>query len=92
MTDIVRRLDHWLQNEHVDDADKTLIDARDEIISLRERLAESRDTLLLSMRETGRYAHRAGCCEGSLLAIQIGHADPAGAAKETLEYVKECGA
>jgi hypothetical protein len=73
MTDIVRRLDRWLKDEHADDADQILVDARDEIISLRERLAESRDTLLLSMREM----------------IEIGHADPKAAAKATLEQVKE---
>lgn len=89
MNDIVSRLDHWLQNEHVDDADQTLISARDEIISLRERLAESRDTLLLSMREAEKYAYRAGYCEGTLMMIQIGHADPKAAAKATLDQVKE---
>lgn len=87
MKDVVDRIDHWLQNEHVDDADSTLIDARDEIISLRERLAESRDTLLLSMRESGKYAHRAGYCEGALMMIQVGHADPKAAAKATLKEV-----
>jgi hypothetical protein len=89
MKDVVDRIEDRLQNEHVDHADQTLIDARDEIISLRERLAESRDTLLLSMRETGKYAHRAGYCEGTLMMIEIGHADPKAAAKATLDHVKE---
>lgn len=89
MTDIVRRLDRWLKDEHADDADQILVDARDELISLRERLAESRDTLLLSMRETSKYAHRAGYCEGTLMMIEIGHADPKAAAKATLDHVKE---
>jgi hypothetical protein len=87
--DIVRRLDHWLQNEHVDDADQILVDARDEIISLRERLAEGRDVLMGSMRETGKYAHRAGYCEGTLMLIQVGHHDPAAAAKAALDHAKE---
>jgi hypothetical protein len=87
MKDVAKRIDHWLQNEHVDDADQTLTDARDEILSLRERLAESRDTLLLSMRETSKYAHRAGYCEGTLWLISAGHTDPAVAAEATLKEV-----
>jgi hypothetical protein len=87
MKDVAKRIDHWLQNEHVDDADQTLTDARDEILSLRERLAESRDTLLLSMRESGKYAHRAGYCEGTLMMIAAGHPDPAAAAEATLKEV-----
>jgi hypothetical protein len=89
MTDVVTRINRWLEGDLSDDADQTLRDARDEIISLRERLAESRDTLLLSMRETGKYAHRAGYCEGALMMIEIGHADPKAAAKATLDHVKE---
>jgi hypothetical protein len=88
MTDIAQQLDQWLRSE-LTAPDDVLAAARDEIISLRERLAESRDTLLLSMRETGRYAHRAGYCEGALMMIQIGHADPKAAAKATLDHVKE---
>jgi hypothetical protein len=89
MKDVVDRIDHWLQDEQVDDADQVLAAARNEIIALRERLAESRDTLLLSMRESGEYAHRAGYCEGTLMMIEIGHADPKAAAKATLDHVKE---
>lgn len=88
MTDVVRQLDQWLRSE-LTAPNEVLVEARDEIISLRERLAESRDTLLLSMRETGRYAHRAGYCEGALTLIAMGHADPKAAAKATLEQVKE---
>jgi len=87
MKDVVDRIEDRLQNEHVDHADQTLIDARNEIIALRERLAESRDTLLLSMRESGKYAHRAGYCEGTLMMIQIGHPAPAAAAEATLKEV-----
>jgi hypothetical protein len=87
MKDVVDRIEDRLQNEHVDHADQTLIDARNEIIALRERLAESRDTLLLSMRESGKYAHRAGYCEGTLMMIAAGHPDPAAAAEATLKEV-----
>jgi hypothetical protein len=89
MTDVVDCINRWLAADEVDSPERTLADARDEIISLRERLAESRDTLLLSMRESGKYAHRAGYCEGTLMMIEIGHAAPASAAKATLDHVRE---
>jgi hypothetical protein len=88
MTDIAQQLDQWLRSE-LTAPDEVLAAARDEIIALRERLAESRDTLLLSMRESGKYAHRAGYCEGSLWLIAAGHPDPAAAAESTLKEVNK---
>lgn len=73
MTDIIKRLNEWLEVGEQDDADRTLRDARDEIVSLRALLARQSESAHAAIRMIGGYAERSGFLQGGLEMAAAGH-------------------
>jgi hypothetical protein len=85
--DVVERINRWLEDEDAADADRTLRDARDEIVALRAKAAESADLLLQSISQIAETSRRAGYCEGTLAMIRTGHPSPESAARAALKEI-----
>lgn len=74
--DVVERIDRWLEDEEAPDADQTLRDARDEIVSLRAMLTRANESAIVAIDLMGRHARRSGYYEGCLAVIERRLADP----------------
>ncbi|NBW12198.1 MAG: hypothetical protein EBR82_29625 [Caulobacteraceae bacterium] len=85
--DVVTRISRWLEEEDADDAGKTLRDAREEIISLRAKVADSTESLMKAIKIISETSRRAGYCEGTLMMIRIGHPCPESAAAAALKEI-----
>jgi|688.fasta_scaffold230219_5 hypothetical protein len=71
--DVVARIDRWLEDDDAADADRTLHDARDEIIALRAMLERQNDAASAAVKLMVQNAARAGFLLGGLEMIVAGH-------------------
>ena len=72
MSDVVERIDSWLQDAEWIDADKTLCDARDEIVALRAMLKRQTEAACEAVKMMGKYAQKSGWLLGGLEAVAHG--------------------
>jgi len=73
MTDVIDRINAWLEDDDATDADRTLRDARDEIVALRAMLERESGSARLAVRLMSDNASRAGFLLGGLDMIAAGH-------------------
>jgi hypothetical protein len=73
MMDVVTRINRWLEDEDAADADQTLHDARDEIVSLRALLKRQSESASEAVRLMADNASRYGFLLGGLEMIAAGH-------------------
>lgn len=73
MTDVVTRINRWLENEDAEDADETLRDARDEIVALRALLKRQGEAAHQAVAMMGKYAEQSGFLLGGLEMTAAGH-------------------
>ena len=72
MSDVVDRINLWLEGDFADDSDKTLHDARDEIVALRAMLQRQSEAACEAVKMMGKYAHKSGWLLGGLEAVAAG--------------------
>jgi len=71
--DVVTRINRWLEDEDAADADKTLHDARDEIVALRAMLKRESESASEAVRLMTDNASRYGFLLGGLEMVAAGH-------------------
>lgn len=71
--DVVTRINRWLEGEDAADADETLRDARDEIVSLRALLTRQIESASEAVRLMTDNASRYGFMLGGLEMVAAGH-------------------
>ena len=73
MTDVVARINEWLENDEIAYPTEALRDARDEIVSLRAMLKRESESCCEAVRLMTDNAARYGFLLGGLEMVAAGH-------------------
>jgi hypothetical protein len=85
MTDVVGRINEWLENDDIAYPSETLRAARDEIVALRAMLTRQSESAHRAATLMSKYAERYGFLLGGLEMVATGHAT----AEKVLQSARE---